>query len=212
MFLLTLELLESCHCFYNYLCCCFFRFCFSSLNQWCLKPLEFARIVSLYFHCYCSILFSFPSSWILLLICFCFCHCCHFFHCFFISFFQSSSILRLSQELMSSRASLRTAGNSRKSWEENDKWDHKSTIQSQKSELSWGFVCLIFCLSELFVFWSGPGARLQGRAWWSCLPQGCACSSEYDYDDYDYDLKTPRHRRRVNYSHLLHFNYIIPTL
>ena len=152
MFLLTLELLESCDCFYNYFCCCFFRFCFSSLNQWCLKPLEFARIVSLYFHCYCSTLFSFPSSWILLLICFCFCHCCHFFHCFFISFFQSSSILRLNQELMSSRASLRTAGNSRKSWEENDKWDHKSTIQSpfysyimmRKSELTWGFVCLIF--------------------------------------------------------------------
>ena len=127
MFLLTLELLESCDCFYNYFCCCFFRFCFSSLNQRYLKTLEFARIVSLYFHCYCSILFSFPSSWILLLICFCFCHCCHFFHCFFISFFQSSSILRLNQELMSSRASLRTAGNSRKSWEENDKWDHKSS-------------------------------------------------------------------------------------
>ena len=109
------------------------------------------------------------------------------FSLFFISFFQSSSILRLNQELMSSRASLRTAGNSRKSWEENDKWDHQSIIQSpfhsyimmRTSELTWSFVCLIFCLSELFVFWSGPGGRLQGRAWWSCLPQGCAWSPGY---------------------------------
>ena len=52
---------------------------------------------------------------------------------------------------MSSRASLRTAGNSRKSWEENDKWDYKSIIKSpfhsyimmRKSELTFGFVCLI---------------------------------------------------------------------
>ena len=77
--------------------------------------------------------------------------------------------------------------NSRKSLEENDKWDHKSIVQSpfhsfimmRKSELTWSFVCLIICLSELFVFWSGPGARLQGRAWWSCLPQGCAWSPDY---------------------------------
>ena len=32
---------------------------------------------------------------------------------------QSSCILRLNQQLMSSRASLRTAGNSRKSWRQN---------------------------------------------------------------------------------------------
>ena len=153
MFLLTLELLESCDCFYNYFCCCFFRFCFSSLNQWCLKPLEFARIVSLYFHCYCSTLFSFPSSWILLLICFCFCHCCHFFHCFLFPFFKAPQFCDSTKswcppELLC--AQLGTRGKAEK--KKNDKWDHKSTIQSpfysyimmRKSELTWGFVCLIF--------------------------------------------------------------------
>ena len=204
LFLLTLELLESCACFYNYFCCCFFRFCFSSLNQWCLKPLEFARIVSLYFHCYCSILFSFPSSWILLLICFCFCHCCHFFIVFLFPFFKAPQFCDSTKSWCPPGllcAQLGTRGKA-----------EKKTISGIISRADLRFCVFDFCLSELFVFWSGPGARLQGRAWWSCLPQGCACSSEYDYDDYDYDLKTPRHRRRVNYSHLLHFNYIIPTL
>ena len=117
MFLLTLELLESCDCFYNYFCCCFFRFCFSSLNQWCLKPLEFARIVSLYFHCYCSILFSFQSSWILLLICFCFCHCC----CSFIVF---SKLLNSATQ---PRADV-LQGFSAHSWELEEKLRRKKTI------------------------------------------------------------------------------------
>ena len=90
------------------------------------------------------------------------CHCCYFF-IVFISFSQSSSILRLNQELMSSRASLRTAGNSRKSWEENDKWDHKSIIQSPFHSyimMSWLSVLCVWFLS----FWI---VRLLVGTWWA---------------------------------------------